>query len=96
LLFEVSLYGLCGRLAGRFDDGGTYAFRVFADNRAAFSVPLESDWITPDTIGKTQRRTSVLFTDIPPDILYSRATGVSRILEWGRVKSGTSSKYQSY
>ena len=38
------------QLDRRFHDG-TYAFRVFADNRAALSSPLESAWITPDVIG---------------------------------------------
>jgi len=38
------------KLDDRFHDG-TYAFRVFADNRAALSAPLESEWITPDVMG---------------------------------------------
>ena len=34
------------------DDAGQYAFRVFADNRAALSEPLQSNWITAtDFIG---------------------------------------------
>jgi len=34
------------------DDAGQYAFRVFADNRATLSEPLQSDWITAtDVIG---------------------------------------------
>jgi len=38
------------QLDRRFQEG-TFAFRVFADNRAALSVPLDSEWITPDLIG---------------------------------------------
>jgi len=38
------------QLDRRFQEG-TFAFRVFADNRAALSPPLESEWITPDLIG---------------------------------------------
>ena len=42
------------QLDRRFQEG-TYAFRVFADNRAALSAPLESEWITPDLIGGINR-----------------------------------------
>jgi len=45
------------RLDRRFQDG-THAFRVFADNRAALSPPLESEWITPDLIGGISYATS--------------------------------------
>jgi len=38
------------RVGPQFQNG-TYAFRVLADNQAALSPPLESDWATPDKFG---------------------------------------------
>ena len=73
------------KLDKQFNDG-TFAYRVFADNRAALSDPLESDWITPDLIGNKRSTfwTSSLKCDpylFPSDcgILYHSLPNQERI-----------------
>jgi len=61
------------RLDNEFMNGGPYAFRVFADNRAAFSDPLESRWITPDDIGISTITTTIMIA------------GYELAGRWGRV-----------